>query len=465
MQIPTRGNCSGWAEDDSWNGSQKLSSVTQEEDPPWQVVKPQSNNSWSWVQQHGGGFYSMQQKLAQRNMRDMTPCKMGRQNMHTSETENMSKQGVQHRAINRWSANRFGPLSSVSESAASGSGYHRNSKNNKGEGDAPKQTSFDDLRVPPGLEPIVAKTQSDLSKARALRRQQKKERQKEYKHNMKETAGEELERDDKMIDDFMMQDAKKQIAVQQKLIERRIESQQSGMSDWLSTDEDDQKVEADESSTSARLTAAGMRQLAERKRLDQAKSQSSFNKVEDGEWEEVDLECKTVIDEMKPGSISMIDYKSRHEGISIPTLSALGSYKGWQEIIITIDSGACDTVMPLSLCGDIQVIASMQSRSGLEYEVANGESIPNEGERKCLMMTRGAQMPKRTTFQVADVHKTLMSITRAADAGYECHLNAKGGWLLDTFTGETIPIARGGNLYTMRAWIKGDPNEGFARQG
>ena len=100
----------------------------------------------------------------------------------------------------------------------------------------------------------------------------------------------------------------------------------------------------------------------------------------------------------------------------------------------------------------------------MEYEVANGASIPNEGERRCLMMTKGASLPKRITFQVADVHKTLLSITRAADVGYECHLNAKGGYLWDTFTGESIPIAREGNLYTMKAWVRVDPDAGFARQ-
>ena len=56
---------------------------------------------------------------------------------------------------------------------------------------------------------------------------------------------------------------------------------------------------------------------------------------------------------------------------------------------ITIDSGACDMVMPVSLCADIPVLAPMQSKHGLEYEVADGASIPNEGERKCLIMTKG----------------------------------------------------------------------------
>ena len=84
-------------------------------------------------------------------------------------------------------------------------------------------------------------------------------------------------------------------------------------------------------------------------------------------------------------------------------------------------------------------------------------------------MTRNAPGPKNIAFQVADVHKALLSITRAADAGYECHLNAHGGYLLDTHTGEKVPIARKGNLYVMRAWVKEAPEykpaQGFQRQG
>ena len=114
--------------------------------------------------------------------------------------------------------------------------------------------------------------------------------------------------------------------------------------------------------------------------------------------------------------------------------------------------------MPISLCSDIPLRESEQQRSGLEYEVANGQAIPNEGERRCLMMTRGATGPKRVTFQVTEVHKALLSITRAADVGYERHLNAQGGYLLDTWSGEEVPIAWKGNIYVMRAMLKDDPN-------
>ena len=85
------------------------------------------------------------------------------------------------------------------------------------------------------------------------------------------------------------------------------------------------------------------------------------------------------------------------------------------------------------------------------------------------MMTRKAPCPMNITFQVADAQITLLSITWAADAGYECHLDSHGGYLLDTHTGEKVPIARKGNLYVMRAWVKEAPEykpaQGFARQG
>ena len=140
-----------------------------------------------------------------------------------------------------------------------------------------------------------------------------------------------------------------------------------------------------------------------------------------------------------------------------------GEDKGWVEIEVTIDSGACDTVMPTSLCSHISIITTADSRRGMEYEVANGETIPNVGERHCLQMSEDSQQPKRITFQVADIHKPLLSVSRCADLGYKCVLDEKGGGLIDTTSGEIIPLHRRGNLYVMRAWIRQDKSSDFTR--
>ena len=75
----------------------------------------------------------------------------------------------------------------------------------------------------------------------------------------------------------------------------------------------------------------------------------------------------------------------------------------WQEIEITVDSGACDTVMPTRMCAHISIVATAKSRSGFDYEVANGDGLLNIGERRCFMMTENLGTMKRIAFQCADV--------------------------------------------------------------
>ena len=127
-----------------------------------------------------------------------------------------------------------------------------------------------------------------------------------------------------------------------------------------------------------------------------------------------------------------------------------------------MDSGACDTVMPMDMCAHISVLQNAKSRSGYEYEVANGQGLLNRGERQCLMMTQNSQAMKRIAFQCADVHKPLLSVSKLADHGYECVLRKNGGELRDVVTGDVIPLIRRDNLYVMKAWIKQD-EAGFTR--
>ena len=159
---------------------------------------------------------------------------------------------------------------------------------------------------------------------------------------------------------------------------------------------------------------------------------------------------------IKPG----YDYES---GISLLTPKVRGGVSvvqppdRWEDIEVTVDSGACVTVMPRSMCEGISILQNALSQEGAEYEVANGAAIPNLGERRCEVMTVGSVAPKKITFQVADVHKPLLSITACADMGFDCYLGKEGGSLRDRVTGEVIPLNRKGTLYTMKMWVRQDP--------
>ena len=77
------------------------------------------------------------------------------------------------------------------------------------------------------------------------------------------------------------------------------------------------------------------------------------------------------------------------------------------------------------------------------------------------MMTIVLRSCKRIVFQVADVHKPLLSIRGCADMGFDCYLGDTGGYLRDKQCGEKIPLERRDNFYVMRAWIRVNVSQPF----
>ena len=110
------------------------------------------------------------------------------------------------------------------------------------------------------------------------------------------------------------------------------------------------------------------------------------------------------------------------------------------------------------MCTGISVLENSLSREGAEYEVANFQSIPNLGERRCEIITVGSPTAKRITFRLTDVHKPFLSITACADMGFDCFLGSEGGMLRDRHTQEVIPLDRKGTLCTMKMWVRQDPS-------
>ena len=78
------------------------------------------------------------------------------------------------------------------------------------------------------------------------------------------------------------------------------------------------------------------------------------------------------------------------------------------------------------------------------------------------MMMENSGTMKRIAFQRADLHKSLLIVSRLADQGYECTIGKLGEVLCGVDTGDLIPLHRRDNLYVMRAWVKQD-DSGFSR--
>ena len=158
-----------------------------------------------------------------------------------------------------------------------------------------------------------------------------------------------------------------------------------------------------------------------------------------------------------PSGLNVMDYTEQSKAMLSSTGVHNAEEEEWIEVELCAHTGACDTVMPKSMCPRIPIRPSLQSLSMMEYEVADGRAIPNLGERRCMMWTEGAGEARQINLQVADVHKALLSLSRCADMGFESRFGRLAGALIDEETEEVIPLQRKGNPYVLKCWLKAAP--------
>ena len=83
----------------------------------------------------------------------------------------------------------------------------------------------------------------------------------------------------------------------------------------------------------------------------------------------------------------------------------------WEEIKLSVDSGANESVVPPEFTSSIPTMPGPASKRGVEYKVANGERIPNEGEKKFQAVVEEGAM-KNMVVQLCDVNQGLLSVSK-----------------------------------------------------
>ena len=165
----------------------------------------------------------------------------------------------------------------------------------------------------------------------------------------------------------------------------------------------------------------------------------------DGEVQKDNDKRRKQSDIGKTTSLSMLTERVK------PGISAVGESE-WKEFTATVDSGASEHVVPPTVADHVRLDAG--PKKGIEYEVANGESIHNLGERRCIVGNDFNTTLNRINLQVTEVHKPLLSVARMVDSGQRVVFDQAGSYIEDTKTGDRIPVDRRGGIYEMRLWAK-----------
>ena len=137
-------------------------------------------------------------------------------------------------------------------------------------------------------------------------------------------------------------------------------------------------------------------------------------------------------------------------------LMAVSDKPQWERVILTVDSGASDTVLPPSIARNVPLLHS--NKVGIEYEVANGGVVVNLGEKKAQMKLQENDASSMImSFQVVEVHKPLLAVSRLVEAGHDVRFNKADPHILLS-TGAKIPMRNNMGTYEIEVWIL---NPGF----
>ena len=106
---------------------------------------------------------------------------------------------------------------------------------------------------------------------------------------------------------------------------------------------------------------------------------------------------------------------------------------------------------------EVELKEGAASRRGVEYEVANGEKIPNLGEKKFRGVTVEGKS-RNITAQVCDVNKALLSVKKVMSAGNKVVFDSAGSYIEDKSSGEKMWMTEEKGMFLLKLWV---PRTGF----
>jgi hypothetical protein len=121
-------------------------------------------------------------------------------------------------------------------------------------------------------------------------------------------------------------------------------------------------------------------------------------------------------------------------------------------------------VMSSEMLTTVPIVEGDAKKRGVQYEVADGTLIPNQGERNFVAIDEfGAARDMKV--QICDVNKSLLSVRRVAAAGNVVVLEAEGGYIENKQTGQRMNLTVKDGMYMVKMWVpKGGGAAGFTRQ-
>lgn len=134
-----------------------------------------------------------------------------------------------------------------------------------------------------------------------------------------------------------------------------------------------------------------------------------------------------------------------------------------EELDMTVDSGAADTVIPTGRLPHVPEEPSSASRKGLTYTAASGHRMPNRGQQRVTGTTSDGRYVK-LLLQVTDVNKALCSVRQMCEVNNRVVFEKGCRYIQNKDTGAKTAIYEQDGVYRMKLNIKAADRTAKERQ-
>ena len=128
-------------------------------------------------------------------------------------------------------------------------------------------------------------------------------------------------------------------------------------------------------------------------------------------WAGVKLQNKYEVLEEDVGALVL-----ETEANQVMMMTSESAHDGWRRVTVTVDSGSADHVAPEEEFAATPLEESEGSKKGRRYIAANGQKVPNLGQRVVKMATDDG-LPLQVCLQVTKVVKPLLSVSKLTSNG------------------------------------------------
>ena len=88
----------------------------------------------------------------------------------------------------------------------------------------------------------------------------------------------------------------------------------------------------------------------------------------------------------------------------------------------------------------------------MHYVAAGGTKIQNTGQKRVLILTREKQL-RWVTVQIAKVKKTLASVSKSNDHGFDVIYSKGGSYMEEMISKERTALRRERGVFGLDAWV------------